>query len=118
MNEQPKQSVSESISHLPAQILLSLARNPSSSPEYVRAAVQILHDRSFPEANHPDLRMVLLDIKRQHETKAEVEALVESATEEPMQSPALRASVTTATLQQEPVIRNAEALGEDALVGE
>lgn len=118
MNEQPKQSVSESISHLPAQILLSLARNPSSSPEYVRAAVQILHDRNFPEANHPDLRMVLLDIKKDHEARNEVEALVESATEEPMQSPALRASVTTATLHETPVIRNAASLNEDALVGE
>lgn len=115
MSEKPTQSVSEQIAHLPAQILLSLARNPSSSPEYMKAAVALLHEKGYPEANHPELKMVLADIKKEREARNEVEAIVETAIEEPLHTGALQASVTTKTMQTEPVIRNAAALSEDAL---
>ena len=115
MSDKRSQSVSEQIAHLPAQILLSLARNPSSSPEYVKASVVLLHEKGYAEANHPDLRMILEDIKKEREARNEVEAIVETAIEEPLHTGALQASVTTKTMQAEPVIRNVESLGEDAL---
>lgn len=89
--------------HLPGNMLLDIARNESASREWRKAAVEILIDKKCPQANHPELYALVLDIKAERGAKQEVEAVVESALEEPHPETghgALRASVTTATLHR------------------
>src|ERR1700733_10949957 len=108
------QSPTEQIQHLPDHILLSVARNPSSSREFSKAAVKLLVDMKSRHVGHPDLQMLVAEIRRESEAQTEVEAIVESAIEQEIPSP-MRASVTTATMFQDPIIRNADELASDAL---
>jgi hypothetical protein len=114
-----EQTPAEAVAGLPAHILLDIARNPSQSREWRKAAVKLLVKNNYPQANHPELSSLVLDIKAERVAEDEVEAVVESAVESQIsESPALRASVTTQTLFQTEVARNAETLNDDALVGE
>jgi hypothetical protein len=105
------------IGHLPAQILLDLARNEAAPREWRKAATQFLMDGNHPQAHHVDLVSLVMEINAEHQAKDEVQTIVESATEESF--PALRASVTTASLQRDDainnIVRNPDALGDDAL---
>jgi len=76
------QTPRESIEHLPAQTLLHLARNESATQEFRIAAVELMVDNGFSEANHPELALLAQEVRRRSDTKAEVTAIVESATEE------------------------------------
>lgn len=96
---------------LPGHILLSLARNESASREWRKAAVELMLDKGYKEANHPDLNMILLEIQGERRARQEVEAVVESAAESELpdqdDSPsggALQASFTTSTMQQDTTI--------------
>jgi hypothetical protein len=109
-------SPTDQISHLPAEILLSLARNESGLPEFRKAAVKILFEKNYPQARHPELALIAAEIRKEKEAEGEVEAIVEAAIEQPI--PVMRASVTTATMQRDEIIRNASKLADDALVGE
>jgi hypothetical protein len=125
-----KQTATEQIQHLPQEILLSLARNPSADRAFAKAAVKLLIQMKSRYADHPELALTAAEIRRESEAETEVEAIVESATEQeipkskqpatnyrytPASDGALRASVTTKTMFQEPVIRNPKALAVDAL---
>ena len=118
------QSVSEQIQHLPGEILFSLARNESGLPEYRKAAVKIMLDKGFKQAGHPELSLFVAEINKEREAEGEVEAIVEAAIEQPIPSGPFRASVTTQNMmgedvvQNDPIIRSAAALNEDALVGD
>jgi len=113
------QSPSDQISHLPAEILLSLARNESGLPEFRKAAVKILIEKNYPQARHPELALIAAEIKKEREAEGEVESIVEAAIEQPIpHAGPFRASVTTQTMQSEPIIRNARSLNDDALSGE
>lgn len=93
------QSPSEQIAHLAESTLFDLARNESASVEFRRAAVGIMLDKGYKKAGHPELGLILAEIKKEREARGEVEAIVESAIESPIpQSPALTASVTTKSL--------------------
>lgn len=70
------------IGHLPAQILLDLARNEAATREWRKAAVELLIDKGFPQANHSDLTGLVMEIKAERAAKQEVEAVVETAIEE------------------------------------
>lgn len=72
----------EHIGHLPAQILLDLARNEAATREWRKAAVELLIDKGFPQANHPDLTGLVMEIRAERAAKQEVEAVVETAIEE------------------------------------
>lgn len=109
----------EQIAHLPGDILLSLARNDSAPREMRKAAVELMLDNGFRQASHPELAMLVLDIKHEREAKNEVKAQVEAAVEHEIYSvevPALRASFTTDSMMREE-IHNPEGLGDDALTG-
>lgn len=98
------------LANLPGQILLdNIARNPACSKEWRKAAVEIMIDNKFPQAQHPELVGMVMEIMAERSAKKEVEDVVETAIEGPIQvdpvvpvqvKPAgpLRASVTTATL--------------------
>lgn len=109
--------------YLPPQILLDLARNEAASREWRKAATQLLIDHHYPQANHPDLGLLRLEIEQEYHAKNDVRAVVESAIESeiPDHTPELSASVTTASLQQDDVVenvRNPLALNDDALTGQ
>ncbi len=106
--------------YLPAQILLDLARNEAASREWRKAALQLLIENHYPQANHPDLGVLRLEIEMEHTAKDDVRAVVESAIEGEIPEHTLSASVTTASLQQDDVVnnvRNPLALNDDALTG-
>ena len=109
------QSISEQISHLPGEILFSLARNDSASPDFRKAAVQLLLEKGCHQANNPELAVMVAEVKRSYDAKVEVEAIVESAIEAELPSGPFRASVTTQTMFADPIIQNASKLNEDAL---
>jgi hypothetical protein len=113
------QTASDQISHLPAEILLSLARNESGLPEFRKAAVKILIEKNYPQARHPELALIAAEIRKEKEAEGEVESIVEAAIEQPIpHANQFRASVTTKTMQTEPVVRNSQFLNDDALSGE
>lgn len=93
------QSPSEQIAHLAESNLFDLARNDSASLEFRKAAVSIMLDKGYKKAFHPELGLILADIKKERDARGEVESIVEAAIESEIpQSPALSASVTTKTL--------------------
>ncbi len=63
----------------PASTLLDIARNESASVEWRKAATELLMDNGHPQANHPELRAHVLEIKAERAAKKEVVAIVESA---------------------------------------
>ena len=109
------QTAFEQISHLPAEILLSLARNESGLPEFRKAAVKIMLDKGFRQAGHPELALFVAEINKEREAEGEVESIVEAAIEQAIPSGPFRASVTTKNMMGEDIIRNADALDADAL---
>lgn len=102
-NETPKQTPTESTNHLPEFVLLALARNESADPAYRKAAVEHLIEKGYiREANHPELTMLVAQVMREREAKDEVQSIVESAVEAPLES--MKASVTTATMYADEVV--------------
>ena len=77
-----KQTSRESIEHLPESVLLALARNEAAQSDFRLAAVELMIDNGFGSANHPELALLAQEVQRRVSTKAEVSAIVESATEE------------------------------------
>jgi len=67
---------------LPAHILLDLARNESAPREWRKAAVELLLDKGYAQANHPELMAVRMEIKAERAARTEVEAVVETAVEQ------------------------------------
>jgi hypothetical protein len=110
MAKTPIQTPKEDLSHQPEFVLLSIARNQSASPEYRKAAVEHLIEKGYTrEANHPDIDMLVAQVMRERAAKDEVQAIVESATEKPLE-PVVQTGVTTATMYQseqvgEPVVQ-------------
>jgi len=97
VHEKSQQTPREDLAHQPEFVLLSIARNQSASPEYRKAAVEHLLEKGYTrEANHPDIDMLVAQVRREREAKDEVQSIVEAATETPMEP--MRASVTTATM--------------------
>ncbi len=95
----------EDLANQPEFVLLSIARNQSASPEYRKAAVEHLIEKGYErEVNHPDLTMLVVQVKREREAKDEVQAIVESAVEAPLEP--MRASVTTATMYADEVVED------------
>lgn len=109
------------IGHLPAQILLDLARNEAATRDWRKAAVELLIDKGFPQANHPDLAGLVMEINAERAAKREVEAVVESAIEDEVrpfavddeeitsdaaQTGPFRASVTADTIGRDDVVEN------------
>lgn len=111
---------------LPPQILFDLARNEAAPRDWRRAALQLLIDHHCPQANHPDLAILAMEIKlvgAEPVAKHDVQAVVESAMEAELPAVgAPSASFTTASLMQDDsinnIVRNPDALNDDALVGE
>jgi hypothetical protein len=108
------QTAQEQISHLPGEVLFSLARNESASLDFRKAAIQLMLEKDCRQVNAPELALLVSEVKRGQDAKLEVEAIVESAIEQEIPGP-FRASVTTKTMQQPDFIRNAGKLSADAL---
>jgi len=70
----------------------------------------LMLDKGYPEVNHPDLFALLLEVKAGRDAKDEVQSVVESAIEAPLDevnsqpSGALKASFTTANLTQDETV--------------
>ena len=112
-----KQSQVEQISHLPGDVLLSLARNESATREMRKAAVKLMLDKGFPQYKHPELVLLVLELRKEGEAEVEVESIVESAIEaEIPHNGALKAGFTTANMFQDEVVRNPDKLSDDAIV--
>jgi len=111
-----KQSQVDQIAHLPGDVLLSLARNEAASSEVRKAAVKLMLEKGFPQYKHPELAVLVLELRKEGEAEAEVESIVEAAIESEIPSP-LRASFTTASMfQDDVVVRNPDKLSDDAVV--
>lgn len=104
----------DQISHLPGDILLSLARNESVTKEMRKAAVRLMMQNGFPQYKHPELISFVIELELESAAHDEVEAIVETAIESQIPS-ATQASFTTKEMQQPETIRNPAALNEDAL---
>lgn len=72
----------QQLQHLPGQILRDLARNDSAQHSWRKAAVQLMLEKGYPEASHPDLVWLVQEVKAEMDVKQEVEAIVESAIEQ------------------------------------
>lgn len=73
----------------PACTLLDIARNESASVEWRKAATELLIDSGAPQANHPELRALVFEIRAERAAKKEVIAIVESAHEQEVEVPNL-----------------------------
>ena len=97
-------STHEQLAHLPGDILLSLALNTSAEPRGRKAAVEIMLERNYKQANHPELKPILDDVLADQAAREEIVDAVEQAIEQPIEeaeesdNPALTASVTTSNL--------------------
>lgn len=66
---------------LSGDALRDIARNESAPYRWRKAAVKIMLDKGFPQVNHPDLYLLLMDVKADKDAHNEVESVVESAIE-------------------------------------
>lgn len=93
------QTQKESIQHLPGHILLDLARNEAAPKAMRKAAVELMIANKFPQAKHPEVRLLLLEIEDENKARVEVQDIVETAVESPIEPVGpFKASVTTKTL--------------------
>ncbi len=107
----------EQLSHLPEAQLLSLARNESAPLEFRLFAVELMKNKGFLSANHPDLAGL-----EPHLGKVEIEEIeteevenhyprveIPPFTPDNTHSGAPSASVTTLTMFQEPSVQIMDA---------
>jgi|SRR5580693_654566 hypothetical protein len=73
------------LGHLPGEILRDMARNESAPKEWRKAAVQIMLDKKIPYTSHPDIAWLVQEIQAESEARDEVESIVETAIEGPIQ---------------------------------
>ncbi len=71
----------EELARLPSHVLFDLARNESATREWRKAAAELLLDGNHRQANNPDIRELILQIKAERQAKQEVQAVVETAVE-------------------------------------
>lgn len=70
---------------LTPEVLRDIARNEAASREWRKAAVKFLLTRGHIFVNHHDFSELLAEIKSEQEAELEVQAIVESATERPLE---------------------------------
>jgi hypothetical protein len=79
----------DQLSHLTGPILRDLARNESAPIEWRKAAIELMLEKECVEVNHPDFASLLREVQ-QHEVaaqgkaKEEVQSVIESALEQPL----------------------------------
>jgi len=83
------QPIDSALAAFPDDILLGIARNESASRDWRKAATKFLMRTGSPRASHPDLAWFVHEINQEAEAEKEVEAVVESATEEEFTVPEL-----------------------------
>lgn len=92
---------------MPGAALRDIARNGSADPKYRKAAVVLLLRFGYKDVNHPDLVSLLAEVKEEQTAIGEVQDIVETAIEAPIQTPAdelpdapgpFRASFTTKSM--------------------
>jgi hypothetical protein len=69
---------------LTSEVIRDIARNESSPRPWRKAAVKFLMLRKHSYQNHPDFAELRNEIKEETLAEQEVQAIVESATEEPL----------------------------------
>jgi len=74
----------EQFDHLPGGILLDLAKNENAEWRWRKAAVEIMLDHKFPEANRSEISDLLREVLADRTAKSEVEDVVETAIEGPL----------------------------------
>lgn len=75
----------EQFSHLPGDMLLSLARNENGEWRFRKAAVEIMLEKRYPQASHPELAQLLEEVQFDRAAKEEVIDAVETALEGPIE---------------------------------
>jgi hypothetical protein len=73
-----------SLEPLTDEVLRDVARNESCSWAWRKAAVKFLMQRNHKYQHHSDFRELVEEIKEEILAEKEVQAVVESATEEPL----------------------------------
>ncbi len=68
--------------HLPAPILLALAKNDSTPADIRREIVELMIERDFAEVNDPELRFLVAEIRQQRDLKKELHEMIEAAVED------------------------------------
>lgn len=66
---------------LSGDALRDIARNESAPYRWRKAAVKMMLEKNFPQVKHPDLYLLVMDVKADQEAHSEVESVVESAIE-------------------------------------
>ena len=69
---------------MPANILFDIARNPSASREYRKAAIRLMLKHGYQKTDHPDLFLVKQEVEAEMAAEQEVTDIVEQAIEEPL----------------------------------
>lgn len=72
------------LSGLTDEVLRDMARNEAADKLWRKAAIKFLIDRKSKYANHPDFFSLYKEIIEERDAEREVEAVVESATEQPI----------------------------------
>lgn len=76
----------EQFGHLPENVLFdSIARNTGAEFRMRKAAVEIMLEKGYAKAHHPEISHLLAEIEAERSAKAEVEAIVEAAVETPIE---------------------------------
>jgi hypothetical protein len=75
----------EQFSHLPGDMLLSLARNENGEWRFRKAAVEIMLEKRYAQVNHPELAQLLEEVQFDRAAKEEVIDAVETALEGPIE---------------------------------
>lgn len=88
------------LTQLPQDALYSIALNPSAEARYRKAAVRLMLAAGYKRVEHPDLVLIVQDVKEDLAAEGDVQDAVETAIEAPLpENPGpLRASVTTRTM--------------------
>lgn len=68
--------------HLPAQILLALAKNDSTPADVRREIIELMIERDFKEVNDIELRFLVAEIKQQKNLKQEIHEMIEAAVDD------------------------------------
>lgn len=90
--------------HLPAPILLALAKNDSTPADIRREIIELMIERNYKEVNDQDLRYLVAEIKEQRQAKKELHEIIENAVEDHYEGP-FKAGFTTGDMQQDEILK-------------
>lgn len=73
--------------HLPAQILLALAKNDSTPSDVRREIIELMIEKGFKEVNDPELKFLVAEIRGYKQERQEIKEMLIAAMAEEEQPP-------------------------------